>query len=401
MKFFRWILSHLTLIVVLTLVIYIYWNRNEIWPDAVPEEQIKERSTEQSIEPLKAKPIENTDSDETLSTSKLISTENQSRSDSRTSNNFSERMKQYRKALPVEEQEVMEKAAETFQQVADDTIKYPAEAIDGTIKYPTEAIDGTIKYPTETIIDLKREDSEDIKATTSVENEVSEQLLNTAVASTQALDATPKEVTIADNVDVYDSPENGLNENFDVVISQSASAVSPLADNSANIKKDNSEMQNKNLQQQIRNRQKQLQNQMVMLVPFNSVNNKRNSKKLEPVKAVINTPEQRRLLKAARKAFDEQEFDQAEAKYLQLIEQLPELPDVRGELANVYRTQNRTSEYLAANTQFVKRLVNHNRFNEAWKVVKVTDKLDKTIAEQQRRIIKRKQEAKQHKNEKS
>ena len=382
MKFLRWILSHLTLIIVLTLIIYIYWNRNEIWSDAVPEEQIKERSIEQLTKPLKAGQIENTEPDETLSTSKAISTENQSRSASRTPNDFSERMMQYRKTLSVEEQEVMEKAAEIFQQVAD----------------------GTIKYPTEAIIDIKQEDSEDIKATTYVENDASEQLLNTKVTRTQVGDTTQKEVTIVDNVEMDELHENGLNENFEAIISQSASVVSPLAENSAIIKKDNPEVQTKNLQQQIRNRQKQLQNQLVMLVPFDSGNNKRNSKKLKPVKPVkpvINTPEQRRLLKAARKAFDEKELAQAEAKYLQLIEQLPELPDVRGELANVYRTQNRISEYLAANTQFVKRLVNHNRFNEAWKVVKVTDKLDKTIAEQQRRIIKRKQETKQHKNEKS
>lgn len=386
MKFFRWILSHLTLIIVLCLIIYIYWNRNEIWSDEISTEQIKEPlikgqpikepSTEQSIEPLKAKPIENTEPDETLSTSKAISTENQNRNNSRTSSGFSERMKQYRKTLPVEEQKVMEKAAESFQQVADGTIKYPAEAI----------------------TDINRED---IEAIPSIENEASQQLLNTEVIITQAVDTTRKEVTIVDNVEIDESHENRFNENFEVLISQSPSLDSPHSNTSAIIKKDSHEVQTKKLQQQIRKRQKQLQNQMVMLVPFNTAKNQRNSKKLTPIKPVINTPEQRRLLKAARKAFDEQEFDQAEAKYLQLIEQLPELPDARGELANVYKTQNRTSEYLAANTQFVKRLVNHNRFNEAWKVVKVTDKLDKNIAEQQRRIIKKKQEAKQHKNEES
>ncbi|MCW8931637.1 MAG: hypothetical protein OQL19_15570, partial [Gammaproteobacteria bacterium] len=65
---------------------------------------------------------------------------------------------------------------------------------------------------------------------------------------------------------------------------------------------------------------------------------------------------------------------------------------VVGELANVYRAQKKTSDYLSTNTKFVERLVKNNRFSEAWDVVKVTSQVDQNIAEQQRRLIMRAQE---------
>ncbi|MCU7798891.1 MAG: hypothetical protein KZQ70_01790 [gamma proteobacterium symbiont of Lucinoma myriamae] len=70
---------------------------------------------------------------------------------------------------------------------------------------------------------------------------------------------------------------------------------------------------------------------------------------------------------------------------------MPELPDVVGELANVYKAQNKKPDYLVTNTQFVKRLVSHHRYNETWSVVNVTDKIDKKTANKQRRIINSKQ----------
>lgn len=37
MNIIRWLFSHLTLIVVLSLILYFYWNRNEIWSDNTTE----------------------------------------------------------------------------------------------------------------------------------------------------------------------------------------------------------------------------------------------------------------------------------------------------------------------------------------------------------------------------
>ncbi len=98
------------------------------------------------------------------------------------------------------------------------------------------------------------------------------------------------------------------------------------------------------------------------------------------------------MLSEARQAFEQREFTTAEQKYLQLIAVLPELPDVVGELANVYKAQHRISDYVAENTRFVKRLVNHNRFREAWRVVSETSSVNKNAADKQRRIINKKQQ---------
>ncbi len=62
-----------------------------------------------------------------------------------------------------------------------------------------------------------------------------------------------------------------------------------------------------------------------------------------------------------------------------------------GELANVYRAQRRMTDFVAANTRFVKRLVNHYRFKEAWRVVAEAADVDRNIADKQRRIINNRQ----------
>ena len=153
----------------------------------------------------------------------------------------------------------------------------------------------------------------------------------------------------------------------------------------------------KSMQRQIREKQKQLSNQMLALISMttdrvnNSVPETTASFDVEPVEAVIETAEQEELLQQARLAFDERNFDVAEEKYLQLMTQLPELPDVVGELANVYRIQNRQTDYIAMNTRFVKRLTEHYRFDEAWRVVSETNKVDQQSANKQRRIIYKKQ----------
>ncbi|MCU7938662.1 MAG: hypothetical protein KZQ74_15060 [gamma proteobacterium symbiont of Bathyaustriella thionipta] len=70
-----------------------------------------------------------------------------------------------------------------------------------------------------------------------------------------------------------------------------------------------------------------------------------------------------------------------------------------GELANVYKTQNKIPDYMVTNTQFVRRLVNHNRFDEAWNIVNITDKIDKKTANKQRRLINKKQKELQKQQE--
>ncbi|MCU7954467.1 MAG: hypothetical protein KZQ64_13920 [gamma proteobacterium symbiont of Bathyaustriella thionipta] len=54
---------------------------------------------------------------------------------------------------------------------------------------------------------------------------------------------------------------------------------------------------------------------------------------------------------------------------------------------------------MVTNTQFVRRLVNHNRFDEAWNIVNITDKIDKKTANKQRRLINKKQKELQKQQE--
>ncbi len=373
MKFFRWILSHLTLIIVLSLILYIYWNRNDIWPQEAVE---KTSSTVLNASVASDETIISDEGD-TAANSSETQPEDDVQTDVQTApvaaepltaapvqpssalpeaadypqqavavpsaDDFAERMRQYRLSLPVEDRAAMDKAEQVFQQVADGTIKFPNEADiglkDSADKFPANVVDKKIAV---------------VEPPDSVRR--------------QSVKQQPEPVAAVD---------------------RAASIVSA--------------QHTRELQKQIRNRQKQLQEQMVMLIPLsasaekksaeikNSDMTKSASVQLKPVKPVINTPGQRLLLQQARQAFDSKNYTLAEKKYLQLSRQLPELPDVMGELANVYRTQNKISEYLQSSRQFVSRLVAHNRFNEAWKVVSATQKVDKKTAEQLRRLIKRKQ----------
>jgi hypothetical protein len=154
-----------------------------------------------------------------------------------------------------------------------------------------------------------------------------------------------------------------------------------------------SELSSRELQEQIKARQKQLSQHMVSLISvelpdledgypdaFENIN-------IKSVQPVIETAQQGKLLEKARQAFDEGHFDTAEENYILLMEQLPELPDVVGELANVYRVQKRYSEYVEMNTRFVERLIAHFRFEEAWRVALETEKVDKQSATTQKEKI--------------
>ncbi len=228
MKFFRWILSHLMLIIVLSLLIYVYWNRSEIWSE--------EASSEQLSEPV------------------AIAIENPNRAEVGSSSEIYQRMKRYRESLSVTEREVMDKAASTFHQVSDDTLKYPVESE----------------------IEAKQENLENTEQHILPGKDAAEQISAVAVNSTQQVidDSAREEVIIVHEAETDDSLENELNEDFEVVISQSpTSSAHNTKEHSteANSTEENSsEAQTKSLQQQIRNRQKQLQNQMVMLIPFGS-----------------------------------------------------------------------------------------------------------------------------------
>ncbi|MCK5648467.1 MAG: hypothetical protein KAI22_06260, partial [Gammaproteobacteria bacterium] len=263
MKFFRWILSHLMLIIVLSLLIYVYWNRSEIWSEEASSEQLNEsQSTETKSSKIqdadvwgtKVQGIAYEELETDKSALKAIAIENPNRAEVGSSSEIYQRMKRYRESLSVTEREVMDKAASTFHQVSDDTLKSPVESE----------------------IEAKQENLENTEQHILPGKDAAEQISAVAVNSTQQVidDSAREEVIIVHEAETDDSLENELNEDFEVVISQSpTSSAHNTKEHSteANSTEENSsEAQTKSLQQQIRNRQKQLQNQMVMLIPFGS-----------------------------------------------------------------------------------------------------------------------------------
>lgn len=393
MKFFRWILSHLTIIVVLSVIVYIYWSQYGFGPDEGVESTAKPlvESSEYHSDKLRRKAdsdnIDKPMSDNSLLEQELIETnaiESQNRVTSYPSSDFSQRMREYKQNLSVEEQEVMDNAGKTFQQESKNVIKYPTdndlEAIEQSNSVVTKDMSLIPQLPGD---DLQKESTEAIRL-----REVYAPVEAPFEAPFEVMAEAPVKIKAEAPVEIKaEAPETRGN------IEAGKEYTRPLV-----VQKKGVSAQDKKLQQQIRDRQKQLQDQMISLIPLDSekntdadtVLNKKNTNVIL-TKSIINTSEHKQLLNDARHAFDLREFKAAEEKYLQLIKQLPEMPDIVGELANVYRTQNKTPDYLVTNTQFVKRLVNHNRFDEAWKVVMVTDKMDKKTANKQRRIINKKQ----------
>jgi hypothetical protein len=367
MKFFRWILSHLTLILVLSLVVYLYWNSDETAESA--ESVATKTPVPEATKPLGSIATDVQPSSEKSSQVKSLApiVETRPVSDSHSQTDFSKRMQEYREKLRTEEQQAMDKASKTLE------LEF---ASGDEIKYPTDS---------------------DIGANVSIVNESSllEPLKPRAKKSSLNVAKEVKSIIVSD-----ESVSQKEDEDLEVVIRDSL-ATEQQAIKSKQVVKNNSAtddaLTTKNIQRQIRDRQRQLQSQMVMMVPLDGLNTKaakksQSAKKaLKEVEPVIETAEQGRLLQNARQAFEQKKYKLAEEKYVLLINQLPELPDIVGELANVYKTQNKMQQYLITNTKFVTRLVNHNRFSEAWRVVLSTDKIDKNIAQQQRNIIKRKQ----------
>lgn len=394
MKFFRWILSHLTVIFLLLSIVYVYWNRNEIWPEEVSTlpliEQVKEppkmQAAEESAVISESKNRASVlldsydDVDNSLSISNVTTNKPVIVADS--SSDFSERMKQYRKSLPDEERKLMDSATKTYQHIPDEaSIKYP-DAIDMVVLKQEKTEELSIHKTVNKPVPKKQADQNMDKYTPDI--------VKKPVTVTEFKKDRENRIKVVD--DKIEKTMSQLAPSFTEESREDTADVDARETSGAN----NSSIQTEDLQKQIRNRQRELENQMVMLIPLRSSNTthagKLSSKKTKRVKAEINTSEQRILLAEAREAFDKKNFERAEKKYKELKSQLQELPDIVGELANVYRAQNKITEYLLTNTQFVSRLVNHNRFNEAWKVVVATDQLDEKTAAQQRIIIKRKQE---------
>lgn len=66
---------------------------------------------------------------------------------------------------------------------------------------------------------------------------------------------------------------------------------------------------------------------------------------------------------------------------------LPELPDILAELSKLYKLQGELKDYLEINEQLVERLVNHQRFDEAWAVSEATAKINMDSANKQVNLI--------------
>jgi len=122
-------MSHITLIVVLSLVFYVYWNRAEIWPDNVSDKKMMDVSADRQIDNKKpaeiiVSTVSGSEENSKLETIPVI----QNSSNSGVSGSFTERMNQYKKTLSVEQQKTMDEAALTFKHISDDTVNYHVES---------------------------------------------------------------------------------------------------------------------------------------------------------------------------------------------------------------------------------------------------------------------------------
>ncbi len=377
-KFIRWILSHLIIIILLSLVLYFFWNRADVelsdissLENTLLETTQGENSSNETltVDLAQMTSVNNSPEGINSTTTSTIFSNVDSSSEPPKANNFSKRMEHYKQTLPAEEQKVMDNAEELFlnkdisnkePQIKEmQTNDIQQQGVEYSADSSPVALQDSLKYPSDLVL-------EDDIVSENVNTPLNDVVTQVVTDPTPIINSVPTEKT---------QP----NHSEQVV-----------------------EAKPKRWQQKINDRQKQLLSEMVMLIPLENLNqsqkkrkikNKQKQQSIKLIKPVINinTPEQRILFNDARKAFDRKEYAQAEVAYKQIIKELPELPDVVGELANVYKAQNRNTDYLATLTQFVYRLVNHNRFDEAWHVFKMTDAIDKTTAGQQRNIIMEKQ----------
>ncbi len=397
MKVFRWLLSHLTSIIIVSIIIYFYWS----WQgdeQTAPEEtasqerehnkkQDKQQAKQQSIKKSNTEQLTDTVSPQTVAKNDNCPENTTNNTISNTINNsavnanpeyvttetaqpvpdpqaFSERMRQYQLRLSREERERLSSYNKALHNNRTQVPGVKTEPV-----YPDERLLlNKVSYPNKADINT--------------------------LSGSQPL------------------TESGVKQS----IQKPLLSVQPV------IGSDQKQSVEHNLQDQIRFRQKQLSHQMISLlaVTTDTANEKtginkqtrENKSKLSANKQRLNqetsnpspvrlsiqkvvpeiiTADQKKLLSEARKAFEQGQYRTAEQKYLRLAALLPDVPDVMGELANVYKHQKRFLDYVAANTRFVKRLVNHHRFKEAWRVVAETANIDKNAADKQRRIINKKQ----------
>ncbi len=180
-KLMRWVLSHLTLFTVLSLVLYAYWNRSEFWPESWPDSAekpprietsdawadsekkvkrsgptiVEKNQSENETSSLKYGNIviQSMRDDKTLQypgdvedtvnvtrkasnqgfdtvnikNSEIDSLEYQNETSYDASVDFSEPMRRYKQGLSFKQQKAAEKATKVFQQETEKPVKYPDE----------------------------------------------------------------------------------------------------------------------------------------------------------------------------------------------------------------------------------------------------------------------------------
>ncbi len=405
MKVFRWILSHLTLITIVLVILYFYWSWGENKQDTSIMSSTAGSADSQIKEPVKENIQQNDKEQKQTQTSRQHSVTEAYQMNSDNVHYLDHAVKNDAIKYP---------PAESSRLATEKSLTGKAEPLPD----PQAFSERMRQYQ----LNLSREERERLKSY----DKALQARNRTKVMSVKAV-AEPvfSDEQIVPNKMAYPEPQEINNHTLLKPVTEVAreplgqkpgieAVAVPSVEVSESVQKP---VINENLQKQIRSRQKQLSHQMISLlsatdIPGKSVSHeadlivpaadtqpvaeiKHNSSSVPfsvpEVKPVIITTEQKKLLAEARKAFEQGQYAIAEEKYLRLAALLPELPDVMGELANVYRAQRRMSDYVAANTRFVKRLVNHYRFKEARRVVAETAGVNRNVADKQRRIINNKQ----------
>jgi len=269
MNFFRWILSHLTIIVVLFVILYFYWNHYGSLSDELVEPAAKPLI--ESPEHVSKKQLANKERSDNISEPVLDhntivekkSPDFQNTASSHFSSDFSKRMEEYKQRLSAEEQNVMNNAAGTFQQGSENTFKYPTDDIKPVGK--NDNIDEVMSFA---------------PAPVTVKETVSSQ----PISDLQDKKIEWVHIKKADSVDKIQA---------EVIVAEQPEKQkkSPVP-----VKKKSLNVDDKKLQQQIRDRQKQLQDQMISLIPMDSekkISTNIDSINIKSVKPLINTPEQK------------------------------------------------------------------------------------------------------------
>lgn len=369
----RWLLSHLTLIVVLSLILYVYWNYGEFGPES--EQAVAQvASDDVMVAEQYSAPVENKEAvkQNLVNVEPVYPSDLEQSEAEKTAEALSENEKSIEKHAIIKNEDK-------------NTLIYPDD-----IEKNTNALQSTAE--TSISLDMMQKNQQP-ESSDNVMTNSEEGLSKRKEVLDKSLSDSAKDALIA--LDTEEGQESQALNN-DTTISQLEEPEQLFSKNENVVS-----YTDKNIQEQIREKQKQLSNQMVALISVTMEKFEPSAPMtvtdVEPIEPVIETSEQSNLLQEARQAFEQSNYKIAEEKYLQLMDQLPELPDVVGELAKVYKTQNRQLDYIAMNTQFVKRLTEHFRFDEAWGVVSETNKIDQQSANKQRRIIYNKQKELNHK----